>query len=545
MPDPRTYRDNLRDDRDGPGPGPGSELPEPTLTIRITSPSDGAVLNEPQNGQPITVTGTVLARRVGVEDVWVQVGNARFKATFPSGSGTSTWSSTVRVSAPGQTTLEAYVSGDALGDPITDNHSVTVHISDTVLPTLNIREPANGQVIPVAESGSNVLLRAEASDHLGIRSVTWEIDGKSGAATRDAATASDWTATVSIPAQSLGNRTITVRAVDLAGNEKSQSVAIVAKDTTPPTFRIDQPAPDQPFVSGSSGVTISVVGSAWDLQSGMVGGKAAVEWSLNGRTPFTKAKTNNNWEQWKADVPITDYGSHVIHLRFTDRDGNSVTHLHNVRVISSYRPKDVDERLAPRAYLEDVLRFARDHVTVPGEGPLSSDRLTAVFHQPFGTLGQLLSDIGNQPVNQLRVPIEVMRKHLSQRPGLLAAHWTFEADSILSNSSISDASGNNNTASAVSGMVLEDGVRGCKALSFDGATRFAQVNHCPTLAIGKDNADFSVAFSLYMRKARLMPGERSCTRAKPIKSVRSRSGYTLGATTCTCGSAPQPILTRE
>src|SRR5262249_8584583 len=118
---------------------------------------------------------------------------------------------------------------------------------------------------------------------------------------------------------------------------------------------------------------------------------------------------------------------------------------------------------------------------------------------PFGDLSQPLSDIGDQPINRLRVPIEVMRRHLSQRPALLAALWTFEPAAV-SGSSVADASGNNNAVTIVGGLTLEDGPRGGQAISLDGGTRYAQVNHSPTLELGKDGADFSVAFSIYLRQ---------------------------------------------
>ena len=89
-----------------------------------------------------------------------------------------------------------------------------------------------------------------------------------------------------------------------------------------------------------------------------------------------------------------------------------------VVVISSYVPGTLEDRLNEREYLAALLSFAQEQVTVPGTppAPLDTGTLASALGQPAGRLSQPLSaaaDRGSREVNQLRVPVELLRAHIA------------------------------------------------------------------------------------------------------------------------------------
>jgi hypothetical protein len=98
-----------------------------------------------------------------------------------------------------------------------------------------------------------------------------------------------------------------------------------------------------------------------------------------------------------------------------------------VVLISSFTPGTLEERLDEREYLAALLSFAQEQVTVPGtpRPPLDTATMVAALGQPLDRLSQPLSataDRGRQQINQLRVPVELLRAqvaatHSSTDPG--------------------------------------------------------------------------------------------------------------------------------
>jgi hypothetical protein len=153
----------------------------------------------------------------------------------------------------------------------------------------------------------------------------------------------------------------------------------------------------------------------------MVGGSAGVAWALSPGGPRTPAQavTGNDFSAWHAAVPLTGFGAHTIHVWATDAAGNTTPKPTAVPVvlISSYTPATLEERLDQRQYLTALLSFAQEQVTVPGppEQPLDTATLVAALGQPLGRLSQPLSaaaDRGRQEINELRVPIELLRARI-------------------------------------------------------------------------------------------------------------------------------------
>jgi hypothetical protein len=93
--------------------------------------------------------------------------------------------------------------------------------SDRTPPTLRITNPA---FTVVATSAASITFRGSAADNVGVAAVNWSTS--SGASGKASGT-SDWTA-AEIPLLS-GNNTVTVRALDAAGNSTWRAVTVVRR----------------------------------------------------------------------------------------------------------------------------------------------------------------------------------------------------------------------------------------------------------------------------------------------------------------------------
>jgi hypothetical protein len=527
-------RSDTREPGDGqPGDGPpGGNGDRPSLEVVITSPAQGATLSGPSNGEPVTIAGTVAFNVVTVSRVIVRLGRAPLGRATLSGdasTGEMQWSITGRGVAPGVQSIRA----EATADSRTATAEITVNLPDTVPPQVAILEPINMQPVDSTEEHATVSLKVNAWDYLGVASVDWRLDADISRNPLETNPVrygdSYWHAIVTVPPVPLGNHTITVRCTDLAGNFTERAVTVQVIDQSPPHYEILEPRDGQRIIrQPTETVLITVRGRAWDLQGGMIGGQAAVEWSLNGSPPFQRTTTTDNWATWQTQIFISDYGFYIIYLRFTDRDGNFVTQPLNIEVVSFYEPKNLEERLNPRAYLESLLMYARDHVREPSQGPLSTGKLQEVFYQPFGKLAQPLFDLASQPVNQLRVPVEVLRQYVRSDQGVLLAHWGFDEGT---GSTASDSSGNGNDgtlATSPSTPSWTTGRNGGSALSFDGIDDYVTVSG--DQAIGKDGSDFSVTFSMLLRqggngKLRSIIGSGTGTFTLFLVPTENRIGY--------------------
>jgi hypothetical protein len=111
--------------------------------------------------------------------------------------------------------LSATPAGGTTG---TTAHASLVVAGDKVAPTLSITSPAPGVVL----SGGKATLSADASDASGISVVEFHVDG----ALLASDTRSPYTASWNLRRVAKGAHTITVRAVDGAGNATTQQVSV-------------------------------------------------------------------------------------------------------------------------------------------------------------------------------------------------------------------------------------------------------------------------------------------------------------------------------
>ncbi len=147
---------------------------------------------------------------------------------------------------------ELFVAGtDAAGN---SDASPYVHIKvDNTLPLVYLYDPVDGQIV----SGSNVLIRAGASDMNGISYVTWYLDKNLMTSDTNAPYEFVWNATK----VEAGEHTIFVQTADRAGNVASTKpiTVIVQHDVTPPQVSLIEPA-DTSVVRGKA-VTVSATAS--------------------------------------------------------------------------------------------------------------------------------------------------------------------------------------------------------------------------------------------------------------------------------------------
>lgn len=399
----------------------------PLLVINITSPGDGAFFT----GQSITVSGTARFVKENVIDgtsqdltsqidnVEVRLGNDLVKVPTKQNSSWANWSTTftpaevlARV-VNGQVTIKAKATEAVTGGTLTDESVITITVDQTK-PVLEIAPPpeVNKPAPPY-----KVTVEGTATDTpAGVQKVEWRV-GNSGSftqATNMSGNWSQWRATdIPLP-PALGPYTITVKATDKVGNVETKTATITVIDGTPPDLNIASPSHGATvtLVNGK----VSVAGTASDTQTGV----ALVEWALGGQqNQFTPVvpKTANDWSTWSALIPIPTFGEHTVTVRARDGAGNTKASIVTFGAAVTFEPKDPSDVVSPAVYLEDLLNFAALRVKTDASGPLvSRDLLMSTFYQPFNALTALNNrHVAHQPVHQVRLCIEVLRKVLASR----------------------------------------------------------------------------------------------------------------------------------
>jgi hypothetical protein len=398
-------------------PLPGGILAGSPVSVEVVA-DEGEHWFRDQNGDPdsrpiVTYTATTLTLEDGTVVGSASTGGGDFIVTFPR---------------PGRHRLTASCTTDTGGE--IDSRSVAVRVLAAGPPVFTVASPADGTVVNLNEGGAAVDVRlAIPADQFF--PLTVEVIGD-GVTSTSIAAGPDFATTVPLAPMPLGPRPLTVRVSDQDGQTSTQTRTLIGRDVAVPHLVVEFPTPSANVIGDATGrATVAMHGTAADSQSGMAGGHAGVAWALSPggpRTP-TQAVTGNDFGTWRADVPLTGFGAHTLHVWATDAAGNTMPAPTAVPVvlISSFMPATLEERLDEREYLAALLSFAQEQVTVPGtpRPPLDTATVVAALGQPLDRLSQPLSaaaDRGRQEINQLRVPIELLRAlivatHSSTAPG--------------------------------------------------------------------------------------------------------------------------------
>lgn len=213
----------------------GGDEPDPgdttAPTVAITSPSDAA-----------TVEGEVVIEATASDDTGVRrvdiLVNGTLLEAFNGGPYRATWDTSAL--ANGSYTLRA-VAVDEAGNEGAAQVQVTVQgaIEDTTPPTVAFTAPSAGATV-----SGRVQLTANAADDFGVRQVAFIVDGEVVAEVQAPPFQAVWDAT----AAAEGEHTLVVQAVDAAGNQADDTIAVTVEagavpDTTGPVAQFTSPAP--------------------------------------------------------------------------------------------------------------------------------------------------------------------------------------------------------------------------------------------------------------------------------------------------------------
>ena len=343
--------------------------------------------------------------------VAVTFGNGAAITATPTGPAATPWTSwTVAVSGQpdGQLTIvaQAFPSRDAA----TASRTVIVDITP---PTLTINPPAD--VITPAPPFIATITGTAADNASGVAGVEWQF---AGGAISTAGGTTTWVAQVPLPG--LGDHVVSIRARDNLGNVGAmQNVTVHVGDITPPAIAFSAPPEGEARALVDGKATFEIRGTASDTQTGV----GSVEWSLDGGSTFTAAVPQGpgDWSTWSAPVPITVAGNHTITVRATDlaQPGNLATAQRGVVVAERFEPADPDAVFSPAAYLDDLLDFATHRATTVAGGPFVTRQLLIdAYLQPFADLVTRDNrSVANQPVSQLRLCVDVLRRYLAGHGG--------------------------------------------------------------------------------------------------------------------------------
>jgi hypothetical protein len=414
-------------------------LPDPS--VKITSLSvDGGTLTS-----GVWTIGTQgPGVQVGVKVVVAVTLASSPTVTFTSG-GTSTvvaceyrspatYSATYwfRCYHAGTVTVRATPSAtDGEGGPIYGHwQDLTVTVSlATAVPSLTVTSPAPGTVVDEATSTGTVQVTAVTGDvsTFGGYQVTATPDaGISAPLALVPGSTTEWAGTAVLQGLPLGPRTLMVKAAcagapDVVSNPVT--IALDAVDVGPPQVQVTLPEPSGSLIASAS-MTIGVQGTASDTLSGMRGGHASVAVALSAAGPWIPAtpgvvvSATQDFSTWLATVPVPSFGSYTLFVRATDAAGNTTPTPLQIpfEVISSYVPATLDDRLSDSEYLAALMQFARDQVTAGNAGPVSSAALAGALGQPvdrLSVLGPARPAAALVPVNELRVPLEILQAHIA------------------------------------------------------------------------------------------------------------------------------------
>jgi hypothetical protein len=409
----------------------------PVIGLTVTSPAANSTLTLSEPGQLLTVSGSYECSGGAVlTSLTVTFDGAGTAAVLTPGPGTlpegGTFQATVRGWHAGAQTLALAGSGHGPNRPaLVPRLSVPVTVALThATPTVSVQRPTAGTVVALGESGADVAVTATAADtaKFGRRTLTAVLDRDQRTAVVLAPVAGSTTqyhGSVHLPALPLGGHTLAVTCVctDMpALSTTTIGLGLTATDAASPHIDVqDLNPPDGGNVLIDPATrTVTIRGTARDTQSGMTGGQATVAAALSaaGRRTTVTPRAPGDFTSWSVTLPAT-LGTGSVYLWATDRAGNAMAApAHSsYNVVSSYVPQTLDDRLSELEYLLALMAFANTRLSVGGTvGNVTSKVLAQTLAQPVDELGVPLTAeaaAGQLPVNELRVPVEVLRRHIA------------------------------------------------------------------------------------------------------------------------------------
>ncbi|MGL5810654.1 MAG: neuraminidase-like domain-containing protein [Nocardioides sp.] len=205
---------------------------------------------------------------------------------------------------------------------------------------------------------------------------------------------------------------------DGAGHDGYAGVAVRTQDVTAPTVSIT--GDHAVSVAGQGATNLGVLprleGRARDSQSGV----KTVEWRLNGggwQTVPAQNRSGSKW--WVTDISLGTPGLYRIEVRATDRADERIAGVPAnitpppayaslaITVTEQYRPKDP----TVHEYYTSLVDFVVKRMRLNGSA-VTQASLEQFLMQPFGALLATSPSEPGPPVAQLRICLEVLRKHI-------------------------------------------------------------------------------------------------------------------------------------
>jgi hypothetical protein len=271
---------------------PAADAP-PAVTV--AAPSEGA-----------TVSGTVSVEASasddqGVTQVAFSVDGTSIGTDTNGGDGWSvSWETTLGADGPHTVTATAT---DTLGQTGSDSNQVVVDNFDGP-PTVTVTSPAEGATV-----SGEVLVRASASDDVGVSRVAFSVDGSSIGTDTDGS--DGWSASWNTVTELDGTHTVTATATDTRGQTQTDSNAVTV-DNTPPIVAVTSPQAGA-TVSG----TTPVEASASDNQA-----VASVQFFVDGSSIGTDTSAADGWAVSWDTTAVAD-GTHSLTATARDRAANA------------------------------------------------------------------------------------------------------------------------------------------------------------------------------------------------------------------------------
>jgi hypothetical protein len=195
---------------------------------------------------------------------------------------------------------------------------------DTFPPVVSITSPAHGAVF---EPGSSFTVHADASDNVGVASVTFRLDG----VTQCIETESPYTCQMSVSETPDTAHEVSAMAVDAAGNSATDSITVHATldaDNTPPQVAITSPNDGELIFVGTS---FTAIAEASDNV-----GVTHVVFRRNGVSVCTVFESPYTCEIAVGNQPNVDY---QISATAFDAAGNSAT---DAIIVTTYSDADTE-----------------------------------------------------------------------------------------------------------------------------------------------------------------------------------------------------------
>jgi hypothetical protein len=449
------------DGGDGTGVGLGGLKPKiwtVWVDCSVTSPAGNAAVTGAEPGFQLTVTGTATAvtslvnpdpdTDPGVEQLVPVVsltvdGRVAAIAWDDSEDGIWSWSAHARIYRSG--TVPISVTAHAAAHAKAGSHRFDTQIQVTLaseIPSMVVNAPAGGSAVRLGEAGGDVAVTVTMADanQFGAHAVTVLPDrGNEATLTPTPGSATQFTGTVHFPSMPLA-WAITVTGACAGAPDKTNTVRVSGPgvDIVPPRVTVTHPAAAFgqvaaiPAASDPAPFTVSVSGTAEDAQSGMIGGQSSVAVALAVDGPRVTARPGrpDDWATWTVDAlplpplqapPTGSLGQFPLFVWGTDFAGNTTPAplAWGLDAIRSWVPATLEERLSLLEYLRDLIAFTGSHVSwgpTTAAVPVSPDVLAAALGQPVDAISQPATPAAaaaQLPVNELRVPIEILRAQMA------------------------------------------------------------------------------------------------------------------------------------